>query len=265
VVDNSIDEALAGYCNRIDVIVHVDDSVTVIDNGRGIPADMHKTEKRPAAEVVMTKLHAGGKFDHKSYKVSGGLHGVGVSVVNALSENLELEIHRGGKVYQQRYKRGVPQTELLVVGETEKTGTVVTFKPDSAIFEKTDYSFDVLSQRLRELSFLNAGVAISIEDKRTGKKHEFAYEGGIVAFVKHLNKAKKELHKPIYLSGKKGDSEVEIALQYNEGYSENTFSFVNNVNTVEGGTHLVGFRTALTRTINAYAAQTNLRPGRGDR
>ncbi len=261
VVDNSIDEALAGYCNKISVVVHVDESVTVKDNGRGIPVDMHETEKRPAAEVVMTKLHAGGKFDHKSYKVSGGLHGVGVSVVNALSQKLELEIQRGGKVYQQIYEKGKPTTDLLVVGETERTGTTVTFKPDASIFETTEFSFDILSQRLRELSFLNSGVAISIEDKRSGKKHDFAYEGGIVAFVKHLNKAKSSLHEPIYLSGKRGDSEVEVALQYNDGYSENVFSFANNVNTVEGGTHLIGFRSALTRSLNNYASDNALTKG----
>ncbi|MFH1262439.1 MAG: DNA topoisomerase (ATP-hydrolyzing) subunit B [Pseudomonadota bacterium] len=261
VVDNSIDEALGGFCNKISVVLHVDESVTVKDNGRGIPVDMHPTEKRSAAEVVLTKLHAGGKFDHKSYKVSGGLHGVGVSVVNALSEKLELEIHRGGKVYQQTYERGDPKGDLKVVGETDRTGTVVTFKPDHTIFETMEFSFDTLSQRLRELSFLNSGVAISIEDKRSGKKHDFAYEGGIVAFVKHLNKAKEPLHDPIFLTGKRGDIIAEVALQYNDGYSENGFSFVNNVNTIEGGTHLVGFRSALTRTLNTYAVEQGLTKG----
>lgn len=261
VVDNSIDEALAGHCNKITVILHVDESVTVKDNGRGIPVDMHPTEKISAAEVVMTKLHAGGKFDHKSYKVSGGLHGVGVSVVNALAEKLELEIHRERKVYQQTYERGKPTTELKMIGETDKTGTVVTFKPDTTIFETSEFSFDTLSQRLRELSFLNSGVAISIEDKRTGKKHNFAYEGGIVAFVKHLNKAKTPIHEPVFLSGRRGDTEVDVAFQYNESYSENGFSFVNNVNTIEGGTHLIGFRSALTRTLNTYASERGFTKG----
>ncbi len=261
VVDNSIDEALAGYCNKISVVIHVDDSVTIKDNGRGIPVDMHETEKRPAAEVVMTKLHAGGKFDDKSYKVSGGLHGVGVSVVNALSETVELEIHRSGKVYQQTYEKGIPKTDLLVVGETKRTGTTVTFKPDTTIFETLEFSFDILSQRLRELSFLNSGVTISIEDKRSGKKNEFSHEGGIAAFVKHLNKAKTTLHQPIYLTGKRDGAEVEVALQYNDGYSENVYSFVNNVNTLEGGTHLIGFRSALTRTLNTYATNQNLNKG----
>jgi DNA gyrase subunit B len=261
VVDNSIDEALAGYCNQIEVEIHVDESITVKDNGRGIPVDLHKTEKRSAAEVVMTKLHAGGKFDKGTYKVSGGLHGVGVSVVNALSETLDLEIHRGGKVYRQKYRRGAPEKPLEEVGETEKTGTIVTFKPDAEIFEKLEYNYETLSQRLRELSFLNSGVAISIDDKRSGKNQKFAYEGGIVAFVKHLNKAKEALHKPIFVSGKRGDIEAEVAVQYNDTYSENVFSFVNNVNTIEGGTHLVGFRSALTRSINSYATQENLLKG----
>ncbi len=268
VVDNSIDEALAGYCNRIDVVIHTDNSVTVIDNGRGIPADMHPTENKSAAEVVMTTLHAGGKFDNSSYKVSGGLHGVGVSVVNALSEQLGLEIKRDGKVYHQAYQRGKPVSDLEVVGKTKDRGTKVIFKPDSEIFETTDFSFDTLSQRLRELAFLNKGVLITITDERTEKNHEFIYEGGIVSFVEYLNRNKTPLYpKPIYLEGervysseeggeKKEQSIVmEIAIQYNDSYTENVFSFANNINTREGGTHLSGFRTALTRTINNYASK----------
>ena len=268
VVDNSIDEALAGYCNRVDVFIHTDNSVTVIDNGRGIPVDMHPTEKRSAAEVVMTTLHAGGKFDNSSYKVSGGLHGVGVSVVNALSEHLGLEIKRDGKVYHQAYQKGKPISDLEVVGKTKDRGTKVIFKPDTEIFETTDFSFDILSQRLRELAFLNKGVLITITDERTEKKHEFIYEGGIVSFVEFLNKNKTALYpKPIYLQGEKtyisqegGERkeqsvQIEIAIQYNDTYTENVFSFANNINTKEGGTHLSGFRTALTRTVNNYASK----------
>ena len=268
VVDNSIDEALAGHCDRIEVIIHTDNSVTVTDNGRGIPVDMHPVEKRPAAEVVMTTLHAGGKFDSSSYKVSGGLHGVGVSVVNALSEHLGLEIKRDGKVYHQAYQKGEPISQLEVVGKTESRGTKVVFKADTEIFETTEFSFDILSQRLRELAFLNKGVFITIEDERTEKRHEFIYEGGIVSFVEFLNKNKTSLYaKPIYLQGERtfmavegGEKkeylvQIEIALQYNDSYTENVFSFANNINTREGGTHLSGFRTALTRTINNYATK----------
>jgi DNA gyrase subunit B len=268
VVDNSIDEALAGYCNRIDVVIHTDNSVTVIDNGRGIPVDMHPTENRSAAEVVMTVLHAGGKFDNSSYKVSGGLHGVGVSVVNALSEQLGLEIKRDGKVYHQAYQKGKPVSDLEVVGKTKDRGTKVIFKPDAEIFETTEFSFDILSQRLRELAFLNKGVLITITDERTEKKHEFIYEGGIVSFVEYLNRNKNPLYpKPIYLEGERfyisedgGEKKeqsvtIEIAIQYNDSYTENVFSFANNINTREGGTHLSGFRTALTRTINNYASK----------
>jgi DNA gyrase subunit B len=268
VVDNSIDEALAGHCDRIEVVIHTDNSVTVIDNGRGIPVDMHPVEKRPAAEVVMTTLHAGGKFDSSSYKVSGGLHGVGVSVVNALSEHLGLEIKRDGKVYHQAYQKGEPISQLEVVGKTESRGTKVVFKADGEIFETTEFSFDYLSQRLRELAFLNKGVLITIEDERTEKRHEFIYEGGIVSFVEFLNKNKTSLYpKPIYLQGERsfmaiegGEKkeyhvQMEIALQYNDSYTENVFSFANNINTKEGGTHLSGFRTALTRTINNYATK----------
>ena len=254
VVDNSIDEALVGHCDKIDVTIHIDNSVTVVDNGRGIPVDIHKTEKVSAAEVVLTKLHAGGKFDKASYKVSGGLHGVGVSVVNALSETLEVEIKRDGKVYQQSYKRGEPQGRLKEVGTSKERGTRVTFKPDTKIFETTDFSFDILSQRLRELAFLNRGVKITIEDERSQKKHELFYKGGIVSFVEHLNRAKSAIHsKVIYLQGEREGIDVEIAMQWNDGYVENVFSFANNINTLEGGTHLIGFKSALTRTINSYA------------
>jgi DNA gyrase subunit B len=259
VVDNSIDEALAGHCDSIEVTIHIDNSVTVIDNGRGIPVDIHSTEKVSAAEVVLTKLHAGGKFDHASYKVSGGLHGVGVSVVNALSETLEVEIKRDGKVYQQSYRRGDPQAPLKEVGKSKERGTRVTFKPDGQIFETTDFSFDILSQRLRELAFLNRGVKITIEDERTQKKHEFLYKGGLMSFVEHLNRAKSAIHpKVVHFEGEKDGVEVEIAMQWNDGYSENVFSFANNINTIEGGTHLIGFRSALTRTINAYALNSGL-------
>jgi DNA gyrase subunit B len=254
VVDNSIDEALAGHCDKIDVTIHIDNSVTVVDNGRGIPVDIHPTEKVSAAEVVLTKLHAGGKFDKASYKVSGGLHGVGVSVVNALSENLEVEIKRDGKVYQQNYKRGDPQGKLQEVGKSKERGTRVTFKPDTKIFETVEFSFDILSQRLRELAFLNRGVKITIEDERNQKKHEFFYKGGLLSFVEHLNRAKTTIHsKVVHFEGEKDGVEAEIAMQWNDGYSENIFSFANNINTTEGGTHLIGFKSALTRTINSYA------------
>ena len=261
-VDNSIDEALEGYCHRIEVIIHMDNSVTVRDDGRGIPVDIHEKENRPAVEVVMTKLHAGGKFDNRSYKISGGLHGVGLSVVNALSEFIDLEIRRDGKVYHQIYERGDVKTKLEVTGKTKHTGTQIRFKPDSEIFETTSFSFDILSQRLRELAFLNKGLSITIEDERAGKRHDFFYKGGILSFIEYLNKNKNCIHpKPIYVQGVKNGIDVEIAFQYNDGYSENLFSFANNINTHEGGTHLIGFKTALTRTINQYATNTNLLKG----
>jgi DNA gyrase subunit B len=258
IVDNSIDEALAGYCDQINVTIHIDNSITVVDNGRGIPVDRHASGKS-AAEVVLTVLHAGGKFDNDSYKVSGGLHGVGVSVVNALSERLDLEIWRNEQVYQQSYERGNPTGELEMTGTTQRRGTKVTFKPDTEIFETTDYSFDTLAQRLRELAFLNGGILITIDDERDGKSHKFQYEGGIVSFVQHLNKNKTLVNeKPIFMKGDKDGIDAEIALQWNDGYSELVFTFANNINTHEGGTHLSGFRSALTRTINAYAVKNNL-------
>jgi len=261
-VDNSIDEALEGFCHQIEVIIHIDNSVTVRDDGRGIPVDIHEKENRPAVEVVMTKLHAGGKFDNRSYKISGGLHGVGLSVVNALSEFIDLEIRRDGKVYHQTYERGDAKTKLEVTGKTKHRGTQIRFKPDSEIFETTSFSFDILSQRLRELAFLNKGLSITIEDERAGKRHDFFYKGGILSFIEYLNKNKNCIHpKPIYVQGVKNEIDVEIAFQYNDGYSENLFSFANNINTHEGGTHLIGFKTALTRTINQYATNANLLKG----
>jgi DNA gyrase subunit B len=256
VVDNSVDEAMAGFCDEINVVVHEDNSVTVMDNGRGIPVDMHATEKKPAAEVVMTVLHAGGKFDSDTYKVSGGLHGVGVSVVNALSDWLDLEIWRDGEVWEQSYEKGAPTSKLKASGKTRKTGTKITFHADPSIFTTTVYSFDTLSQRLRELAFLNKGLKITLEDERAANKNaEFRFSGGIAEFVKHLNRGKGVLHdSPIYMEGKKEQVEMEIALQYNDGYSENIFAFANTINTVDGGTHLAGFRSALTRTINGYAS-----------
>ena len=263
IVDNSIDEALAGYCRNVDVTLHIDGSVTVVDDGRGIPVDMHESG-RSAAELVMTVLHAGGKFENSAYKVSGGLHGVGASVVNALSTTLDLEIWRNGHVHQQHYERGNPTSDLAVTGRTEKRGTKITFRPDKDIFEATDFSFETLSQRLRELAFLNAGVKITIADERDGKQHEFLYEGGIREFVEFLNKNRTAINeKPIYMSGNTEIRDgmviaVEIALQWNDSYTETTYSFANNINTHEGGTHLSGFRAALTRTINQYASKTNM-------
>ncbi len=259
VVDNSIDEALVGFCSEIDVIIHVDCSVTVIDDGRGIPVGMHKKEKRPAAEVVMTTLHSGGKFDTKSYRVSGGLHGVGVSVVNALSDRLDMEIKRNDGVYFQSYNKGKPASSLKKIGKTKKTGTKITFLPDKEIFESIEVNFEILSQRLRELSFLNKGLKITLVDERNDRKQEFQYKGGILEFVQYLNQNKTPLHpKPIYFKRVKDDIDVEMALQYNSSYSETIFSFVNNISTTEGGTHLIGFKAAMTRTINSYANAHNL-------
>ncbi len=256
VVDNSVDESLAGFCKNIEVIIHLDGSCTVIDDGRGIPTGPHPSdpERRSATEIALTELHAGGKFESKAYRISGGLHGVGVSVVNALSEWLDVEIKQNGTVYQQHYERGCPTGPLSVVGKTKGRGTKITFKPDSEIFEILDFSYDILSQRLRELAFLNRGLTITLSDERTEEKQVFQYSGGIVSFVEHLNKNKTSIHpKPIYISGEKGDVIVEIALQYNDGYAETIYTFANNINTKEGGTHLSGFKSALTRTVNSYA------------
>lgn len=261
VVDNSVDEALAGYCDTIDVAIHVDNSITVVDNGRGIPTDIHKEEGRSAAEVVLTVLHAGGKFDSNSYKVSGGLHGVGVSCVNFLSEWLKLEIWRDGKTHEMEFAAGIPVTPLKETGKTTKRGTKVTFKPDGTIFDTTDYSFDRLSERLREKAFLNKGIRINIRDEREEeeKKHEFYYKGGIAEFVKHLNKNKSPVHdEPLYFEQISDNLSVEIAMQYNDSYDEKVYSFANNINTVDGGTHMAGFRGAITRTINAYANSSGL-------
>jgi DNA gyrase subunit B len=265
IVDNSVDEALAGYCTKVSVCIHVDGAVTVIDDGRGIPVDIHPTEGVSAAEVVLTKLHAGGKFDKSSYKVSGGLHGVGISVVNALSEYLEIEIWRDGHVHYQRYHRGAPDAPLAKIGNTQNRGTQVTFKPDPLIFPSTDFSFEVLSQRLRELAFLNRGLSISIEDKRSGREHQFHYPGGIASFVEHLNSTKTPVHSDvIYVSGEREGVTIEVAMQWNDGYSETLYSFANNINTHEGGTHLSGFRAALTRTVNVYAARSGVLKKEGE-
>ncbi len=255
VVDNSIDEALAGYCSLISVSIGKGNLITVKDNGRGIPVDLHETEKVSALEIVMTRLHAGGKFDKKSYKVSGGLHGVGVSVVNALSEYCEVFVHKEGSIYYQKYKRGVPEGPVKKIKESDKSGTIVRFVPDADIFDSTDFSFDVLSNRLRELAFLNKGIQIVITDERTPtpKKHVFKFEGGVKEFVQFINKNKNTLNKePIYFEAEREDVQVEAALEYNDGYTENMFSFANNINTKEGGTHLIGFKSALTRTLNDF-------------
>ena len=259
VVDNSVDEALAKAATEIVVTIHVDGSVSVQDDGRGIPIGPHPTVRgMDTVDVVMTKLHAGGKFENSAYKVSGGLHGVGVSVVNALSEWLKLEISRNGKVYQTKYARGIPQQQVTEVGTTDKRGTTVWFKPDTAIFETTDFQFDVLSQRLRELAFLNAGLKISITDERSQKSHLFEFQGGIVSFIEFLNKSKEVLHPPIFFRAEKDEVQLEIAMQWNDAYDERLYTFANNINTHEGGSHLVGFKSALTRTINAYVERYGL-------
>ncbi len=261
VVDNSVDEAQAGFCKKIEVVVHIDNSVTVVDDGRGIPVDMHPTEGKSAAEVVLTILHAGGKFENDAYKVSGGLHGVGVSVVNALSERLEVEIWREGGTYRQDFERGKPVSEFRKVGTTKRRGTKITFKPDAQVFEDLVFSYDTLAQRLRELAFLNQGIEISLADERAEKIREtlFHYEGGIVEFVQHLNKTRQVLHpKPVFLTGGSEGVKLEIALQWNDSYNETIYSFANSINTVEGGTHMVGFKAALTRTINTYLSTANL-------
>ncbi len=261
IVDNSIDEALAGHCNEIEVIIEEDNSITVTDNGRGIPVGIHEKMGRPAVEVIMTVLHAGGKFGGGGYKVSGGLHGVGASVVNALSTELEVNVHRDGKVYYQKFEKGVPSFDLKVIGETDKTGTIIHFTPDPEIFTETiEYDYDTLANRIRELAFLNRGIQISIEDKRgEGKRRDYFYEGGIKSYVEHLNRSKEVIHEePIYIEGEKDDITVEIAIQYNDGFASNIYSFANNIHTHEGGTHESGFKTALTRIINDYARKNHV-------
>ncbi|MBI5590923.1 MAG: DNA topoisomerase (ATP-hydrolyzing) subunit B [Deltaproteobacteria bacterium] len=258
VVDNSIDEAMAGYCDDIKVIIHTDNSVSVEDNGRGIPVGIHKKENIPAVEVVMTKLHAGGKFDDSSYKVSGGLHGVGISVVNALSVFIELEIYSEGKIYYQTYAKGKKTSELQIRGTTDKRGTKVHFTADPEIFAVTTYDFDILLRRLRELAFLNKGIKISIEDERSDVKKELEYKGGLISFVEYLNRRNTPLHPPIFVEGIKNEVSIEVAIQYNDTYNEKLFSFANNINTIEGGTHLIGFKAALTRTLNQYATSGSL-------
>lgn len=258
IIDNSIDEAMAGYCDKIHVVIHTDNSVSVDDNGRGIPIGIHKTEKVPALEVVMTKLHAGGKFDNNSYKVSGGLHGVGISVVNALSLLLEVEIFSGSKIYYQSYEKGKKTCELKVIGETQKRGTKIRFYPDTTILNDNNFNYDIICRRIRELAFLNAGIQISIEDERFDKKETFLYKGGIVEFVEYLNRRNVPLHKPIFIQGTKNEVQIEVAIQYNETFTEKMFSFANNINTIEGGFHLIGFKAALTRCINQYSANESL-------
>jgi len=258
VVDNSIDEAMAGYCDLIKVIIHTDNSVSVEDNGRGIPVGIQKSENMPAVEVVMTKLHSGGKFDSDSYKVSGGLHGVGVSVVNALSKFMEVEIYTDGKIHYQTYEKGEKTREISIIGKTKKRGTKIHFVPDTQILETDNFSYDVLIRRLRELAFLNKGVRLTIEDERSDNKDEFYYKGGLISFVEYLNKINSSLHKPIFIEGIKNDVQIEVAIQYNDTFKEKIFSFANNINTIEGGFHLIGFKAGLTRTVNQYSTNGNL-------
>ncbi|MDD4015820.1 MAG: ATP-binding protein, partial [Petrimonas sp.] len=265
VVDNSIDEALAGYCNEINVTINEDNSITVTDNGRGIPVDYHEKEKKSALEVVLTVLHAGGKFDKGTYKVSGGLHGVGVSCVNALSMHLKAEIHRDGKIHVQEYSRGKPYSDVQVIGQTDKTGTIITFKPDDTIFIVSEYRYDILATRLRELAFLNAGVTLTLTDKRTPredgtfKTERFYSENGLEEFVRYIDKAKEPLiSEPIHIVTEKQGIPIEIAMTYNSTYNENIFSYVNNINTIEGGTHLTGFRRGLSRTLKKYAEDSKM-------
>ncbi|MFT5570748.1 MAG: DNA gyrase subunit B, partial [Cyclobacteriaceae bacterium] len=265
VVDNSIDEALAGYCDEIKVVLNTDNSVTVTDNGRGIPTDYHEKEKRSALEVVMTVLHAGGKFDKDTYKVSGGLHGVGVSCVNALSTMLQATVHRDGKIYQQHYSKGIPQDKVTEIGDTDINGTIIHFKPDDSIFTITEYNYDTVASRLRELSFLNSGIKIHLTDRREqdddgkDKYDEFFSEGGLVEFVEYIDELRENfLPKPVLMEGDKGGIPVQVALTYNTSYSEHVISYVNNINTIEGGTHVAGFRRALTRTLKSYADKSGL-------
>ena len=254
----TVDEAMAGYCDSINVIINTDNSVTVEDNGRGIPVGIHKKENITAVEVVMTKLHAGGKFDNDSYKVSGGLHGVGISVVNALSELLEVEIYSNGKIYFQTYKKGKKFSELEIIGKTKKNGTKIHFIPDFEIFNTNIFSYEILARRLRELAFLNKGIRITLEEQRSDNKDKFYYEGGLSAFVEYLNRRNTPLHNPIFINGYKNDVKIEIAIQYNNTFKEKLYSFANNINTVEGGFHLIGFKAGLTRTLNQYASNGNL-------
>jgi len=258
VVDNSIDEAMAGYCDKIKAIIHADNSITVIDNGRGIPVDIHKTEHVPAVEVVLTKLHAGGKFNNDSYKVSGGLHGVGVSVVNALSQFFEVEVYHKGNVYYQTYEKGSKTSELSIIKTTKKRGTKIHFYPDLNIFNTDNFNYDILSKRLRELAFLNKGLKIEIEDERTDTQDAFLYKGGIVEFVEYLNRRHATLHKPIFIEGSKNDVEIEVVIQYNDTFNEKLFTYANNIKTMEGGFHLIGFKAGLTRTMNQYATNDKL-------